>query len=125
MATMAMSSLMHGFYPGYYIFFFQMSVLLSFCKKLFKLSLERPAIFQKLRNLMTHRFYELFKGTTLIFFIQYAELPFVYMSSYKIYIFYRQLSFVWPITLGLILAFTLFYPLKQEPTTTAKKAKEQ
>eukprot|EP00825_Cyclidium_porcatum_P005211 TRINITY_DN124_c0_g1_i1.p1 TRINITY_DN124_c0_g1~~TRINITY_DN124_c0_g1_i1.p1 ORF type:complete len:421 (+),score=55.32 TRINITY_DN124_c0_g1_i1:43-1305(+) len=38
MATMMASALWHGYYPGYYICFFQLSIAVSFCKKLFIIS---------------------------------------------------------------------------------------
>lgn len=101
--TMVTSAIWHGFYPGYYFCFIQLSFIVTFCKKVFVLSKLQQNRLQRLRKLVTKPVYEVAKRAFIIMLICYLEVPFYSLGFTRTLAFYANISWSMPLlVLGMI-----------------------
>lgn len=99
MLTMVASAVWHGIYPGYYLTFIQLSVLVTFCKKVFALSQSYPKLFAGLNNLKNpalRLMYAATKSFWVMMIVCYVEVQFYGLSLANAIVYQQNFSWTLP-----------------------------
>ncbi|EGR27563.1 mboat family protein, putative [Ichthyophthirius multifiliis] len=103
--TNMVSAFWHGFYPGYYLSFFQWSLVMNCSKLLFNASKNKPEFFDKLEKTLTSPVYFAIRFCITHFSLNCFGIGFQLLSLYDNYAFYKTHYFSVLIVNLLVIAF--------------------